>query len=104
MAVLLVLCELMQNKFALLEEIRTQHLPRYVAVAGSFYSQCNFDRQVLTTAPVLDILVATTKRPSHLCLRSEVFNCLIHTSRLYKTFFAFLLRFSKLTKYFKNYD
>jgi len=103
MAVLLVLCVPMQNNLALIKEIRTQHLPRYVAVAGSFYSQCNFDRQVLTTAPVLDILVTTAKRPSHLCLRSEVFNCLIHTSRLYKTFFAFLLRFSKLTKYFNQY-
>ena len=103
MAVLLVLCVPMQNNLALIKEIRTQHLSRHVAVAGSFYSQCNFDRQVLTTPPVLDILVATTKRPSHLCLRSKVFNCLIHTSRLYKTFFAFLLRFSKLTKYINQY-
>jgi len=86
----------MQNKLALIKEVRTQLLPRYVAITGHLYTQGNHNRQPLTLLPILDILVSTPKRPSHLLLRSKVFNCLIHSWQLYKTFFAFFCRFSKL--------
>jgi len=89
----------MQNKFVLIKKIRTQHLPRYIAIAGTFYTQSNHHWQALTLSPVLDILRTTAKRPSHLLLRSKIFNCGFHSGQLYKTFFAYICRFSNLTRF-----
>ena len=93
----------MQNNLASIKKVRTEHLPRYTTAAGVLYTQSNLNRQVLTTLPILYILVTTAKRSSHLLLRTKVFNCFIHGWQLYKTFFAFLCQFSKLTKYFNQY-
>jgi len=93
----------MQNNLALIKEVRAQHLPSYMAVTGAFYTQCDLNRQVLATFPILNVLVTTAKRSSHFLLRSKVFNCLIHRWQLYKTFFAYLCQFSKINCYGAKY-
>ena len=46
--------------------------------------------------PILDILMVTAKRSSHLLLCSKVFNKFIHIGNDTQRFFAYIVRFSNL--------